>query len=91
MLAGKIEEDIRLTTFNRLEITLQVVVNWKPLAASVVLLLELLPAESTELGFDNLRGSFARICLSIVGIVEFAANCKPGVSGTKMDMGWKGN
>lgn len=69
MLAGKIDEDIRLTAFSRLEITL---------TTSVALLLELLPvAESTELDFDDFRGSFARICFNIVDMIpnmELAKN-----------------
>lgn len=82
---GKIDDDIFFTTFNRLEITLQVFVKLPLLFTSGV---ELFPSEYVGFDFVDFRGIFARICLSIVGIVEFAANNKPGLSGTKMDMGF---
>lgn len=73
---GKIEDDIFFTTFNRLEITLQVLVKL-PLLFTSVVVVELFPSEYVGFDFVDFRGSFARICLSIVGIVEFAANNKP--------------
>lgn len=78
MLAGKIEEDIFLTVFNRLEMALYVLRKPLLLLTSFVMLLEELPPSGSDvLDFDDFRGIFARNCLIIVETVEFEANNKP--------------